>query len=289
MDGEAPLWVTPSVAAQGVRQLVFDSAAAGAPVSYHIYLPDGYEISPRARFPVLYWLHGAGPSPERGVTRIAAFFASAMSSGSIPPILIVFPHSPEEGMWTDSADGRLLIETVFIQDVVSHVDASFRTVPDRHGRILEGFSMGGRGAGRLGFTHPDMFGAVSMLGAGPLDDGFAGPRALLAPASRERLLKDVWGGDLAVYRADGPAAIAASRVELLRASDGPRIRVVVGAEDFTLAQNEAFSAHLDRLGIPHTLTRVPGVGHTALPLLAGLGDAGWEFYRSAAPVHRGEP
>jgi poly(3-hydroxybutyrate) depolymerase len=188
-------WVTSAVQAPGVQHVVFESAAVGAPVSYHIYLPERYAADPTRRFPVLYWLHGAG-SALGGIGQISAFFAQAMTRGDIPPALIVFPNGLGESMWTNSKDGRVPMETVVVRDLLNHVDATFRTVARRDGRILEGFSMGGRGAGRLGFRYPELFATVSMLGAGPLDADFMGPMAQSNPALRARIFQDVWGNDL---------------------------------------------------------------------------------------------
>ncbi|MFZ4650768.1 MAG: alpha/beta hydrolase-fold protein [Rubrivivax sp.] len=66
-------------------------------------------------------------------------------------------------LWADSKDGASPVETVLIREVIPGVDRSFRTQASREGRILEGFSMGGYGAARLGFKHPELF-------AGPATD-----------------------------------------------------------------------------------------------------------------------
>ena len=42
---------------------------------------------------------------------------------------------------------------------------------------------------------------------------------------------------------------------------GAPIRIIVGAEDFTLAANEAFHARLTKLGIPHEYKILPNVSH----------------------------
>jgi enterochelin esterase-like enzyme len=271
-------WVTPSAQVPGVQRVVFESAAVGAPVSYHIYLPDAYAIEPEGRYPVLYWLHGTGGGLG-GIGPVVAHFARGIASGEIPPLVIVFPNGLAESMWTNSFDGRVPMETVVVYDVVNHVDANFRTVARREGRILEGFSMGGRGAGRLGFRYPDRFSAISLLGAGPLDPDFMGPRAQSNPAERERIFRDVWGRSLEAYRADGPAALASLNPAPLR--EGVRIRIAVGAMDFVGPDNRALHEHLTGLAIPHDFVVVPGVGHQTLQLLEGLGGEGWRFYRDA--------
>jgi enterochelin esterase-like enzyme len=271
-------WVTSAVQATGVQRVIFESPTVGAPVSYHIYLPPAYATDPTRRFPVLFWLHGTGGGLG-GIGPISAFFAEGMARGDIPPTLLVFPNGLAESMWTNAKDGRVPMETVVVRDLLNHVDATFRTVARRDGRILEGFSMGGRGAGRLGFRYPELFATISMLGAGPLDADFMGPRAQSNPVERARIFQAVWGNDLAYYRADGPAAIATVQQALLRGEMRLRIRIAVGDDDFVLADNRDLTAHLNALQITHDFIVVPGVGHQTLPLLAGLGEDGWAFYR----------
>lgn len=288
LEGSAPpgvpdrsrSWVTPAVQAPGVQRVVFESSTVGGAVSYHVFLPEGYEAEAGRRFPVLYWLHGTGGGLG-GIGPVSAHFAAGMAAGEIPPFLVVFPNGMAESMWTNAKDGRVPMETVVVRDVVDHVDATFRTLARREGRLLEGFSMGGRGAGRLGFRFPEVFGSVSMLGAGPLDPDFMGPRARANPAERARIFSSVWGRDLAYYRADGPAAIATLQQDLLRGEGRLRLRIVVGALDPMLPDNRDLHAHLTSLGLPHAFEAVPGVGHQALPLLTGLEAGGWAFYRAA--------
>ena len=197
----------------------------------------------------------------------------------MPPVLVVFPNGLASSMWCDSKDGAVPMETIVIQELLPHIDTTFRTLAKREGRILEGFSMGGYGAARLGFKHPQLFGAVSILAGGPLVLDFAGPRATGNPAERERILKGTFGGDLDYYRAVSPLTVARQQADAVRGR--VRVRIAVGARDNTGPLNRAFADELTKLKIAHSFTIVPGVGHDTLALLKGLGDANWEFYRAA--------
>jgi enterochelin esterase-like enzyme len=88
---DPPEWVTPAVTAPRVQHRTFVSAAAGAEVSYHIFVPASYDVHPARHFPVLYWLHGTGGGLD-GIAPLAQHFAQAMQSGRIPPMLVVFPN-----------------------------------------------------------------------------------------------------------------------------------------------------------------------------------------------------
>ena len=270
-------WVPPEVAAPHLQRCVFDSATVGAKAGFHVYTPAVYDAEATRRFPVLYWLHGTGGG-QAGLPRLAAHFDAAIRTGRIPPMLVVFPNGLDAGMWCDSKDGRMPVETLVVKDLVAHIDATFRTVASREGRIVEGFSMGGYGAARLAFKHPDLFGAVSILGAGPLDLEFKGPRATAKPGERERIFQTVWGGDVEYYRAQSPWVMAERN--RARLQEHVRIRQVVGDRDPTLADNRNLDAHLTQLGIRHDFIALPGVGHNPLAVFEAFGDANWEFYRA---------
>jgi enterochelin esterase-like enzyme len=271
-------WVTPPVMAPRVQFRTFDSAAAKTKVSYHLYSPEIYETAKERRFPVLYWLHGTGGGLA-GIPQLAKFFDRAMQEGKIPPMLVVFPNGLASSMWCDSKDGTAPVESMVIQEFIPQVDATFRTVAGREGRIIEGFSMGGFGAARLGFKYPQLFGAVSILAGGPLGLDFAGPRATANPAERERILKDTFGGDLDYYRAQHPITIAAQQAEAVRGKG--IVRIAVGSRDGSGPLNRAYSEHLTKLNIDHSFSIVPEAGHDTLALLQGLGEANWEFYQKA--------
>lgn len=269
-------WVTPAVRANRVERRTFESAAAKTTVSYHLYTPEVYDKDKERRFPVLYWLHGSsGGLP--GIKPLSEFFDEAIRRENIPPMLVVFPNGLELSMWCDSKDGRVPMETVVVKELVPLIDTSFRTLAKREGRIVEGFSMGGYGAARLGFLYPDIFGKVSILAGGPLDLELQGPKAKGNPVGRDRILKDTFGGDLEDFKAKSPLTV----VTKFAASDAvrPMVRVAVGSRDFTAELNRAFSEHLKHHKIDHDYKLVPDVGHDTKALLKGLGDANWKFYR----------
>lgn len=273
-----PVWVTPAVQAPKLERRILDSAAVGGPVSYHVYLPDAYHADPERRFPVLYWLHGSG-SVIGGTATIAAAFDGAITRGVVPPLVVVFPNGLPYGMYTDARSGTQPVESMIVGDLVPEIDRTLRTIPNRHSRILEGFSMGGYGAARLGFKYRDHFAAVSILGGGPLQADFLAPGQGLQPLElRQRLLDEVWGGDPAAFVADSPRAIAAAVVGDLPAAF--TIRQVIGLADPILPANRDFHAVLESLGIAHQYLEVPGVAHSMPALLGAMGDDFFHFHAS---------
>ncbi|MFM7806850.1 MAG: alpha/beta hydrolase-fold protein [Planctomycetota bacterium] len=273
-------WVTAAVDAPGVQYHTFQSAAAGTTVSFHVWLPPQYDAEPSRTFPMLVWLHGSGDG-TLGIPWLSSYFGTAMAQGVIPPMIVLFPNGWNYSMWCNSKSGIVPMERVVIDDLLPHVDANFRTMGGRH-RILEGFSMGGQGTGRLGFRRTDLFAGVSMLGAGPIQDDFmqAPLGSDVPPAKRAQIYQNVWGSDPAYYTLQHPKTVVS---ENAAAVIGRRtlVRQGIGSLDTLLPMNQVFDALLTSLGISHTLTVVPGVDHNAPGVLTGLGLANWAFYNAA--------
>ena len=280
----SPLWVTKAVQAPRVTHRVFSSASVRGEVSYHIYRPAVYGADAGRRFPVVYWLHGSGGGLP-GIPAIAKRFDEAIEAGKIPPCLVVFVNGLEMGMYVDWADGSAPIESMIVGDLLSHVDSAYRTVAKREGRLLDGFSMGGYGAARLGFKHPELFRSVSIVGAGPLQSELKStPRASRIQA--EDLLKRAYGGDQAIFLEVSPRKLAERNAKKI--TQESLVRMVIGEKDETFGNNEDFHRHLQTLGIPHGWTIVPGVGHEPERIFEALGDYNWEFYRKAFGVSAGK-
>jgi len=283
-QGEPPAdiaWVTPEIKAPGVSYRTFESAAAKATVSYHVYTPPAYDREPERRFPVVYWLHGSGGGLP-GIPQVAAHFAAAIEARQTPPCLVVFVNGMANGMYVDWKDGSAPVETVIVEELLPHIDATYRTIATREGRLLDGYSMGGYGAARLGFKYPELFRAISIMGAGPLQtDLLAGPRAGRRRAAE--VLDRVYGGDPEYFTSVSPRVLAEQHADAIK--KGSLVRQVCGEEDETFANNRDFHEHLERLGIPHTWTALAGVDHDPLATLTALGDSNWAFYRQAFGDH----
>jgi len=272
------VWVLPEADAPRLQRVLFDSKAAGEPVSCYVFTPESYDASKEQRFPVLYWLHGSGGSSPASAAQVAQRYGEAMRTGNIPSMIMVFPNGLPMGMWCDWKDGSVKLETMIIEELIPHIDRSFRTHAKCEGRIIEGFSMGGYGAARLGFKYPQLFAAVSLLGAGPLQQDFnEAPRA--GPRGRDQILGTVYGGDMAYYRAQSPWLIAEQNAEKLRS--GLLIRQIIGDRDETLRFNREFKQHLDALKIPNTYRQLPNIPHNPNLVLDTLGEQNWTFYNEA--------
>lgn len=289
-------WVLPDVDFPGVERVIFHSEAVDGPVSCYVYMPPQYQTEPERRFPLMIWLHGGGstertaapgqmPPVVRGVEALSRYFGRAMREEAIPPMIIVFANG-RHSLWVDSKDGALPGESIVVNDLIPHIDRNFRTIPRREARLIEGWSAGGYGAARFGFKYPDLFGSVSLLGPGPLQKVFTNaPR--VGPRGRHLVMDRVYGGDMDYFIAQSPWMLAEQHADKLKS--GIRIRMVIGIEDAMIDINRDFRDHLDLLGIPHSYTELPGVGHNTMRALNALGDANWAFYREIFGQLEAEP
>ena len=279
-NGEIELtkWMTEKVDAPKVKYHVFYSDSVNEKASFHIYVPDSYEENPEKSFPVLYYLHGGGGTGLEGVAPISSMFDQAILKGAIPDMLIVFPYGLPYGMWVDSKDGTQPMESLLMDDLIPFVDENYRT-KKADGRIVEGFSMGGYGAGRLGLKYHDRFSALSMLGAGPLQLDFLEGGPYVPIEKREQLFEEVYGSDMDYFEEQSPWRTAESVADSL--PENFKIRIVIGTKDTMYDNNLLFKDLLDQLGISHHYHELPDIAHTPIPVINYIVNNDPEFYLSA--------
>jgi len=245
--------------------------------------PDNKTPQSEDRLPVLYWLHGT-EGGVGGIRPVARLFDEAIGTGRVPRMLVVFVNGLPRRLWSDSKDGSAPVESVFVREVIPDVDRRYRTLARREGRLLEGFSMGGYGAARLGLKHSDLFAGISILAGGPLDLDFEGPRAQRNPRLREQILREVCNGDLEFFRELSPWRLAEKERSRVRERQLV-IRQVVGERDNTRELSRRFHERLTALGLEHDYHELPNVDHDAPGLWQGLearlGERQGDFYRRA--------
>ncbi|HVA44789.1 MAG TPA: alpha/beta hydrolase-fold protein [Pirellulales bacterium] len=252
----------------------------GGDVSYVVYLPPGYEENPDQRYPVLYYLHASGGTPRRDGAEIVGRLDKAVRSGRTAPMIAVMPNGLRGAtMYCDSRDGKYPVESVTINDLVPHVDATYRTIASRDGRAVEGFSMGGFGAAHLGFKFPEVFGVISIQAPPLLDPELTQP---LPARAWSKLFPTVMGSDLDYFRQNDPFTLAAKNADALR--DRTLIRIVchVENENWLAPRCEALHRVLVEHTVPHEFYYLSNVkSHNRDGVLDTLGDAEFAFFRSS--------
>jgi len=135
--------------------------------SLKVYLPPGYAAG-KARYPVVYMLHGLNWSNERMFapeSTIQRTFDQAIAGGVIRPFIAVAPDYTTSGPGTFYANsptaGRF--EDFTLREVIPFVDANYRTLVAPESRAIMGEHMGAYGALLYAFRHPEVFGMVYGL------------------------------------------------------------------------------------------------------------------------------
>jgi enterochelin esterase-like enzyme len=131
-----------------------------------VFLPPSYAKDKHRRYPVVYALHGYSIGAEQWTHEIHVpqTIEGAFGQGA-KEMIVVLPDSKtvHNGSMYSSSVTTGDFENFIAHDVVSYIDAHYRTIPNRMSRGLVGHSMGGYGAIRIGMKHPDVFGALYIM------------------------------------------------------------------------------------------------------------------------------
>lgn len=279
-------WVDPDrTEPEGTKYKTFRSKTINGEVSYLVYLPPDYEQQGAARYPVLYELPASGQTPRSGA-EIVRRLDKAIRAGRVSPMIAVLVNGLRGNtMYCDSRDGKYPLESVIIQDLIPHVDASYRTVASREGRALDGFSMGGFGAAHLGFKFPEVFSVISIMAPPLLGPDLKSP---LPARAWSRLFPLAMGSDLEYFRANDPFTLAVKNADALR--DRTLIRIVAHSEDeYWLAPRcEELHRLLVQHKIPHEFYFLTNVkAHNRVQCLDTMGDSAFAFFSSTIIRPRG--
>jgi len=136
----------------------------------YVYLPPGYDDEPGRRYPTVYVLQGffgALPAWKHRTNNLRPTYLEMadelFASGGAPPCIVVFVDA-----WTSLGGSQFVdspgtgrYHTYLCEDVVSFVDATYRTLDDRAHRGVQGKSSGGFGAMITAMMRPDLFGGFA--------------------------------------------------------------------------------------------------------------------------------
>jgi S-formylglutathione hydrolase FrmB len=209
-------------------------------------------------------------------------------------------------------------ETFITQDLVSYVDAHYRTLADRVSRGLAGHSMGGYGTLRLGMKNPEVYSAIYALSscclAPTLDpQNPALVRALGAIHSAADFGKDdlasaaAWSSNprnpplyfdlpivdgklqplvVAKWHANAPLAMVDQYVPNLKRLHA--IAMDVGSNDELSASNQQFADALTTFGVTHTFevyagTHVSGIENRLETKVIPFFSANLSFAKPVSP------
>jgi S-formylglutathione hydrolase FrmB len=148
---------------------VVKSRILKSPVHYCVYLPASYDSGaaqhPPQDYPVLYFLHGLGDN-ERTLFNSGGWtlLDDLRRQHKIGEFLIVAPEGGDT-FYINSADGSVKYSDFFLREFIPVIEKKYRVKKSSGSRAISGISMGGYGALRFAFAHPEMFSAVSAQSA----------------------------------------------------------------------------------------------------------------------------
>ncbi|MBN3791426.1 alpha/beta hydrolase family protein [Burkholderia sp. Ac-20353] len=228
------------------RIVTIPSDAMRETLAATVVLPDAYLHGNRAEhFPVVYALHGSGGDHTD--------WTSNTQIGELADryhVILVMPDGGHESWYIDSPyDSGSRYKTFVGKEVVSFVDAHFRTIATKRARAITGLSMGGFGALRIALDEPDTFGAVGSI------SGAVDPRTCEDEPGIDHVFGDpgrhpsFWNRNAIVESA---RAFIHAHIDLT---------IDCGRDDSFVGSNRTLHERLIALGVPHDYAERPG-GHT---------------------------
>lgn len=192
-------------------------------VRYCVYLPSGYDASaaqhPPQRYPVLYFLHGLGDNEQTLFNSGGwTLLDDLRNKHEMGDFLIIVPEA-RRSFYINSADGSERYSDFFLQEFMPRMESKYRIRAGRAGRAISGISMGGYGALRFAFAHPELFMAVSAQSAALITES---PQQLDSAANSGSPLLGVLGPvfgkpiDVAHWNANNPFLLARSNADSVR-------------------------------------------------------------------------
>ena len=134
---------------------------------YSIYLPACYEGNDRS-YPVLYLLHGSGDDHTGWVQfgQVQNIADRVIAEGLAGPMIIVMPDA-NTGVrgYFNAIQGNFNYEDFFFNELIPHIEKTYRVRSERRYRAVAGLSMGGGGTIFYALHRPDMFAAAAPLSA----------------------------------------------------------------------------------------------------------------------------
>ncbi len=221
--------VAPLESAEIIRESLQTKLVEAGAVEYSVLLPDSYD-SNGTELPLLLMLHGAGGNREQ-IARFQPQIQAMWAAKELPEMIVAVPSVATGSIYMDSYDGKNRWEAFIMTEFLPHLRETFRASTARESTMVTGISMGGFGSLRLGFKHPETFGALAAMEPGAWPgltwDAVPDRNKIRTPARIAALFGHPF--DPERFRQENPASIVQNAPERLRDS---AIYIEVGDEDF---------------------------------------------------------
>jgi putative tributyrin esterase len=238
-------------------------------MKYRVILPAA--MAAGSKLPVVYLLHGGG-----GGFRDWSNY-SDVGRFAEKGLILVMPDG-DESYYTNSAEHpENRYEDYIMRDLLADVESRFPTLSDRSSRAIVGVSMGGFGAIKLSFHHPELFAF-----AGGLSSAIDVPNRpfsirRIGQWQHHRSIFGPWGS--ATRRDNDPFVLAMSSDPAI----APYFFLTCGDQEGLLSANRRLAKMLQQHSFHHEFHVVSG-GHNWVQWNARLDDC---FARLLEHVHAG--
>jgi S-formylglutathione hydrolase FrmB len=279
--------LNPRAHAQGrINCSSFDSKILQRAVRYCVMLPPSYATDSSRKVPVLYFLHGLGESEQMLLQSGGwGLIEDLRQQHKVGDFLMVAPEG-RGSFFINSAGSGPRYSDFLISELLPYIENHFRVIRDRKRRGITGLSMGGFGALRLGFAHPELFAAVSAQSPALITETPQQMNADLRDSGPlAKLLGAVFGNPVEVphWNANNPFELARKNRIAIK---NEAIYFNCGAQDELGFTEGATKLHKQLVaeGIRHDFHLYPG-GHDADYFLSHLHETiefHWKVFASAA-------
>ncbi len=221
------------------------SSAMNSTIRNVVILPNDY-YNTQEHFPTVYLLHGYSGSFSTWIKKTKP---SLQEEASKLNLIIICPEGKNSWYWDSPINENSKFETYISKELINHIDANYRTVANKKGRAITGFSMGGHGGLWLGINHPDVFGACGSMSGG-VD---------IRPFPNNWETKDLLGE----YDKNAELWNKYTVINQIHKIKPNSLAIIIdcGIDDFFYEVNERLHKQLIYSNIPHDYIVRPG-GHT---------------------------
>ena len=237
---------------------------------YAIYLPPGYHESDQS-YPVLYLLHGSGDDHTGWVQfgQVQHIADMTIAEGKCARMIVVMPdaNTGRRGYFNDIR-GDFDYEDFFFNELIPHIEQTYRVRSERRYRAVAGLSMGGGGTIFYALHRPEMFAAAAPLSAS------TGSWSMEQLKSRQsNMLANISEAQIEAYykRHSIEEIINAASKETLDKIKQVRWYISCGDDDFLYEGNSRMHIAFRKNEIPHEF-RIKDGGHT------------WTYWRMELPL-----
>ena len=221
------------------------SQALGHAVQVNVIVP---QVAEGATYKTLWLLHGLSDDHSAWM-RYSSIERYAAQHG----IAVVMPNA-DRSWYTDTVCGARYF-TYITDELPALLRGCLKGMSAaREDNLVAGLSMGGYGALKLALTYPERYDACIALSSA-VDVNRKGRPCNMAE------WQGIFGFDMT-----SPADLVGTEHDLFALADRcaqqgkclPALHIWCGTEDFLIAENRNFHAHLEQLGLPHVYEESQG-------------------------------